>query len=371
MDKMKVIFVTSNYKQNILKEAKSLSKIYEVEVLMWDRYHVLDEIREPSEFKLRSFRLKSPKMTFVLPFLYPFWWFYCILFLLTKNSEVIHAVDLDSLFPVFILKKFKKFKLYYTIDDFYADTIPLIYPEILRDFLRFLERYMLQCADHVFLVDENRFENIRRCEIKGLTYIYNTPVDKKNELKSFERPLKKHLQLFYAGLLDDQRGIRFLTEAVIKTSGVSLLIAGVGPLENYIKFKASKFPEKIRYLGFIHHDEVLRISACSDVIVALYDPEIPINRVASPNKLFESMMLAKPIIVNRNISVDKIVTDENCGVLVDYGDSNQLKRCLETLRDDIQLREKLGNNGRKAYDSKYSWSLMEKRLFKAYKFKGE
>jgi len=36
------------------------------------------------------------------------------------------------------------------------------------------------------------------------------------------------------------------------------------------------------------------------------------------------------------------------------------------LKDDLNLRQKLGENGRKAYENKYSWVIMERRLIDAY-----
>ena len=44
-----------------------------------------------------------------------------------------------------------------------------------------------------------------------------------------------------------------------------------------------------------------------------------------------------------------------------------LKSVLVTLRDNPALRMKAGASGRKAYEEKYSWSIMEKRLLDSYR----
>lgn len=263
------------------------------------------------------------------------------------------------------LKRFKKVKLYYTIADFYADTIPLVYPHILRRFLSNLERYLLEKADHIFLVDENRFNNIKGCKIKGLTYIYNTPADTKISYKNEDKIENDSLNIFYAGLLDDQRGIKFLIKAVIESNNVNLKIAGKGPLQSYVESISEKYPEKISYLGFISHAKVLDFSASADIIVAFYDPKVPINKIASPNKLFEALMLGKPIISNRGISIENVIYKENCGILIEYGNLKELKRSFNILRDP-QLRKELGKKGRSLYERKYSWKKMEKKLLNIY-----
>ena len=77
-------------------------------------------------------------------------------------------------------------------------------------------------------------------------------------------------------------------------------------------------------------------------------------------------MAGKPIIMNKDILASKIVENEKCGLLVDYGNVNDIKNALLKLINDPRLCEKLGNNGRKAYENKYSWKIMEKRLLNEY-----
>lgn len=50
-----------------------------------------------------------------------------------------------------------------------------------------------------------------------------------------------------------------------------------------------------------------------------------------------------------------------------YGNINSIKEAVIKLRDDPVFRKNLGLNGRKAYESRYNWKIMEKRLLNAYK----
>ena len=104
----------------------------------------------------------------------------------------------------------------------------------------------------------------------------------------------------------------------------------------------------------------------ADILFAFYDPQIPANRYASPNKLFEAMMCGKPIITNAETTATKIVETENCGVVVPYGDVEAIKDTILKLKNNADLRERLGKNGRRAYEERYGWGIMEERLLKAY-----
>jgi glycosyltransferase involved in cell wall biosynthesis len=75
-------------------------------------------------------------------------------------------------------------------------------------------------------------------------------------------------------------------------------------------------------------------------------------------------MWGLPII--SNISHD-LVNDTKCGMIVEYGNMNQIKQAIVTLRDNLNLRRLCGTNGRKAFLEKYNWDKMEEKLLRTYK----
>ena len=81
------------------------------------------------------------------------------------------------------------------------------------------------------------------------------------------------------------------------------------------------------------------------------------------NKLFEALMLGIPIITNVS---PELIDEVGCGIIVDYDDKKQIKDAVVCLRDNRDLRRGLGNNGRKAFLQKYSWTMMEQELYKCY-----
>jgi glycosyltransferase involved in cell wall biosynthesis len=57
-------------------------------------------------------------------------------------------------------------------------------------------------------------------------------------------------------------------------------------------------------------------------------------------------------------------------VVVPYGDVPALTDALKMCREDPQLRAELGNNGRTAYEERYSWAIMEERVLNGYRSLG-
>jgi glycosyltransferase involved in cell wall biosynthesis len=78
------------------------------------------------------------------------------------------------------------------------------------------------------------------------------------------------------------------------------------------------------------------------------------------------MMLAKPIVVARNTNMDAIIAQHDCGIVVSYGNIEELEQAFTKLADEPALREHLGKKARIAYDTTYTWQIMQARLQELY-----
>jgi glycosyltransferase involved in cell wall biosynthesis len=122
----------------------------------------------------------------------------------------------------------------------------------------------------------------------------------------------------------------------------------------------------VAFHGRVGYERALAMMYRADTLIATYDPSIPNHRYASPNKLFEAMMLAKPIVVARGTNMDRIVERHGCGLVVEYGNLRDLAAAMGRLAHDLGLRHRLGAAGRKAYEQEYNWDIMRERLVHLY-----
>lgn len=336
---------------------------YAVDLLVWSREGRGKENDEGNCYHIHRFSLKAPYYKPSLLFYYPIWWLYEFLFLLRSGANVIHACDFDTLIPAILVKVIKRTKLCYTIYDFYADILPEQVPGAIRKCAASIEKFGIRFTDILFLIDETRYEQVRGAKINRLEYIYNSPEDCFDAKTKLEHSSK--ISIFYAGYLDKSRGLEEMINAAGELDDIKLTIAGTGPSRDIIEHHLAKL-HNLQYLGQIPYEEVIANSLNADILFAFYEPEIPSNKYASPNKLFEAMMCAKPIIVNEGTTASKIVAEEKCGLIVPYGDVEAIREAILRLRNDPELRRKLGENGRKAYENHYSWDIMRNRLINAY-----
>src|SRR5207245_9014430 len=168
-----------------------------------------------------------------------------------------------------------------------------------------------------------------------------------------------HVVLCYGGMIAKARGLMDVVVACEGT-GARLSVAGHGPDEAALLNTIESSPAST-YLGTIPYDEVLERTAACDVVAALYDPSVPNNRLAAPNKLFEAMMFSKPVLVSEGTAAADIVREVGCGRVVRYGDREGLKRALESLMRSLADCAALGDRGRKPFESNDNWTAVEAR----------
>jgi len=352
------------------KVAKTLSENgYDVRLLVWDRQKTLRG-EGGDGYTVCRFNLKAPYDRFAVLIYLPIWWTYEFFFLLKGRCDVIHACDLDTMIPAILIKLAKRVSLCYTIYDFYANNLPdgRFQPirALVRSLVAWVEKLGIRFADILFLVDESRYEEVRGARINKLAYIYNSPPDHLETKGAHESKERTETIIFYSGLIGKSRGLEHMIKAIEDLDNVRLIIAGTGPDKDL--FENQAVGKRVQYIGWIpSYEGVIEKTAAADIIFRFSDPKIPKTKYESPNKLFEAMMCGKAIIVSDGSSMASIVREENCGLVVPYGDVAAIREAVLKLKNDSQLRQTLGQNGRRAYENRYSWRIMEQRLLDSYR----
>jgi glycosyltransferase involved in cell wall biosynthesis len=167
--------------------------------------------------------------------------------------------------------------------------------------------------------------------------------------------------IVYTGGIRKNRSLENITEAISRVDNSQLIIAGRA-IDLELTDKILKVPN-VKYKGTLTPHDALRLESAADVIIILNDPKVPWNNLSVPTRIFECMLLRKPIITNM---VPELITEFNCGLLVDYNDIKQIEAAIIELQNNPMLRTSLGNNGYQGFLKRYNWNVMEKRLLKIY-----
>ncbi len=344
-------------------EALYKTKKYKITVLAWDREGGHKKIEKKPYGIIKRFKLIASYGRWKFFAKLFIWQVYEFFWLLFHKYDAIHAFGLDTYWPAILVAKIRRKKIIYDIHDFYADMISDSAPKWMLKIIKNFDLWLIGFADATIIADDSRKEQIQGSKPKKLIVTYNAPDINPGKISA--KPRSKKTTIFYGGLMAKQRGLSEMIEAIKNNKNYEFVIGGFGPDEEYYK-KEIKNYSNIKFLGKLDYDDLLGFTKSADILFATYDPKILNHKYSSPNKLFEAMALEKPIIVSNDSSMAKIVKKEKCGLIIKYGDILEIRKTLEKLRKNSNLRKKLGQNGKKAYLNKYHWDIMAEKIRKFY-----
>jgi glycosyltransferase involved in cell wall biosynthesis len=346
----------------ILKESATLARAgYRVEVLGWDRRRTYPAKETVDGVVFVRSRIPAPYGSKALALILPAFWIRAVAEALRTRPSVVHACDLDGYIPALVAGLLSGAKVVYDIFDIFAEKVTGL-PPWLRKAINRLDRSLMPLADAVIVTDSTRRRLIEDVLLRRLEVVMNVPPQVPGvPFKSATGAMK----VCFTGNLHEHRGLMFMAEALRGLEGVDAVFAGWATRKRDEEFLRSQ--SHIRYVGKLPYAESLALAARSDVSLAFYDPRLPINALASSNKVFEAMAVHRPVITNIETTMAPIVQAEDCGLLVRYGDTAALRAALVRLRDDRALRSRLGENGHAAFCREYNWEAMEARLLQLYR----
>jgi glycosyltransferase involved in cell wall biosynthesis len=202
---------------------------------------------------------------------------------------------------------------------------------------RVLRRARLVVCVSSFLADEARKLGAREVEV------IPNGVELPEEVGEPDEPP----HALFAGRLSEEKGVLELVESA---RGLPLVVAGDGPLRDQV-------PEA---LGFVPHNEVLRLIERAAVVVA------PSRREGFGVTVAEAMAHGRPVVASAVGGLLDLVADGETGLLVPPQDPPALRAALERLLGDAELRARLGAAARERARERFAWPVVTDRTLAAY-----
>ena len=238
-------------------------------------------------------------------------------------------------------------------------------------FPKLYERYAVRNSSRVIVVTEEQRERVcgfsrgLGAKESDIVLVSNTPVLSKLPGGAPPEPGGgEEKRLLYTGKVDIHRGVETAVKAVSilkKTRPeIKLVIAGTGRDIDRLEKLTSELgaTANIEFVGWVSHDLVYALIRESHVCLI---PHLKSEHTDTtlPNKLFDYMALAKPVVSSDLAPVARILKECGCGVVYKSGDAEDLAAKIGSLLDG---GAGLGENGRKAVLNKYNWGEDSNRL---------
>lgn len=213
--------------------------------------------------------------------------------------------------------------------------------------LKKLKTLILNAADIVITNSTYSKEEMTSFYAKEPVYVIptgTTPAPPPTEPK----PAHQDLQLIFVGRLTEEKGLRYLLQAIkelSKFTNIHLTIIGDGrrrkAYEKYVE--ENTLTNYITFTGQIAHEEVFDHMKKSDIFVA---PSVTTSNwtEAQGNTIIEAMFCGTPVIASNIGGITDAVIHEETGILVTEKSPSEIQKAILRLSDDKQLCAKLVEN---------------------------
>ena len=279
--------------------------------------------------------------------------------LLRLGPDIVHASNLRGLVAAMAYRVLRpRSRLVYDIHDNLA--LELRAPRWVKRPVQRLDNLLGRVADAVFVPDRRRADALLPWVPRRLVIVPNTPDDPGWD----PVPPMPPLRLAFCGRLQWTRGARMMGDLVASRDDVELEVAGGRGSQDVMDYFESL--PRTRVHGPLTQPEALELCKQCHLVVALYDPVLEINRQASPNKLYDAMATARPVLINSETAVADDIVGRDYGFAVPYGDAAALDALVDSLLHDPEAAARRGRNGRRIYETGHSWEAVAPRVRRAY-----
>ena len=285
-----------------------------------------------------------------------------------RKYDVIHCNDLNAL-PIGIFVKLlgKKTKLVYDCHEYETEIDSLgLLEKTLR---KLVERALIKFVDSVITVSDSIASEYQRLyRITKPALVLNCPLyyepPKTNVFREHFGIRSDQKIFLYQGGLKAGRGIELLIDSFsgLEDDANVLVVMGYGPLQGLVE-GAAQVNRTVFFQPAVKPDVLLDYTCAADYGILFYEDTCLYHGYCSPNKIFEYLMAALPVLTSDLVEMRRLVEEEGVGVVAE-------DNSVEGFRNAV--RSSLDQDYRSVYENvlrarrKYCWEEQEKVLLEVY-----
>ena len=219
-----------------------------------------------------------------------------------------------------------------------------------RDTEQFVVDICQECQDKIEYIPHWQDEDL----------IFPVDFDKNNLVT--EKGLKESFVVQYSGNIGIWNEVRTMGRAVKKNiENVFFIFVGGGIRKSELLSEFEiKDQKNVLMLPFQDNIDFNNIMAASHVHLVTLKQGL--EGMAVPCKIYGILAAGRPVIalVPEHSEIANIVREENCGLVVDPDDLDGLIKAITFLKDNDGIRRQMGQNGRNAFENKYTTRIAAK-----------
>ena len=234
-----------------------------------------------------------------------------------------------------------------------------------------LERFLYRHADEMVVNSPGFIAHVSQRGAKKITLIENGVDVSMFNLSVTGAEFRKthHLENKFITLYAGAHGISNNLGVILESAAITLenpeiayVFVGDGKEKNnLVEAAKSKQLTNILFLPSVPKMEMISVLAAADACIAILKP-IDMYKTTYPNKVFDYMAAAKPVLLLIDGVIRQVVEEANCGKFVEPGDPQALADQIKIMHNDIENTKQLGKNGRVFVEQHFNRSHLAAKM---------
>jgi glycosyltransferase involved in cell wall biosynthesis len=313
-----------------------------------------------------KYNVKRFNMWFQKGFLfYAEWNIRLFFFLLKQNAVMLVANDLDTLPANYLASKLRKTTLVYDTHEYFTEMAELYNRPFVKKIWQGIENRLFPRVKYVFTVNKSIADLYHQKFNNQLAVVRNIPIAATplHNSVDFGIPANKKILLMQGAGLNQHRGLEELVQAMEFISADFVLVfVGSGLLVDALKKLAGKkINERI---FFIKPQPPIILHALAKMAWCGFSLDKPKNlnqQMSLPNKVFEYIAAAIPIIASNITEVTSIVNEYKVGKIINEVTPIAIANAVIELDADIEMYKLYKTNTASAAKI-LNWNNEQKKL---------
>jgi colanic acid biosynthesis glycosyl transferase WcaI len=249
----------------------------------------------------------------------------------------------------------------YSVNDVYPDVgikMGIFKHKLVISTVAALERFCLNHASVVQIISESFRPSLRNLGVPDtkMTLVYNWvdtdlihPLSHDNAFAQ-EHGLTNHFVVSYAGNIGLSQGLEHLLDVaglLADQKEIRFIFVGDGPGRELLQNQAKQsLLPNVQFIPYQPRERLPEVLACADVSLVVLRRGFGSNSL--PSKTFSIMASGRPIVasVDEESETSKLVKRAEAGLCVPPEDPEKLAKAIINLKEDKELCERYGRNGR-------------------------
>ena len=284
-----------------------------------------------------------------------------------KNIDVYYASSTPPINGLImsLLKKFKKFKIVYNLQDIFPDSLVNTgmtkKGSLIWKIGAWIERVTYRAADKIIVISEDFKKNIMEKGVPEgkIEIVYNwvdenqvVNVERKDNILFDKYNLDRNkFYICYSGNVGYTQNMDMLVkvaESLKDYEDIVFVIVGEGAYKAKLETLVSQSGlNNITLLPFQDYSDISHVFSLGDAGLIISKKGVGTNSV--PSKTWSIMSAERPVLASfdKGSELDSIITENNCGVCVEADDAEALKNAILKLYENKDALHDMGKNGRK------------------------